>query len=40
MQLERRATDTFRTAMVGALLFSTVFIASSLDFDIGLGSSE
>ena len=40
MQLERRATDTFRTAMVGALLFSTVFIASSLDFDVGLGGSE
>lgn len=40
MQLERRATDTFRTAMVGALLFSTVFIASSLDFDVGLGNTE
>jgi hypothetical protein len=38
MQLERRATDTFRTAMIGALMFSTVFVASAIDFDIGLGS--
>jgi hypothetical protein len=35
MQLERRATDHYRTALVGAAIFAMMVAAASFDWDLG-----